>query len=266
MENKNTEIDLLELFFKILFYVKKYYWIFVVAIVLAIILSIFNSYFYKETYTSSILLKVNEGDKHLQFEKNINIFQKDEAETNYGELITRIIKTAETYRANGNFDVLSERMAVNVNTLNKIISIDVENNNLEEKPVSNYLTISVKSSDKKIFSNLGEGFINFINSNRFVKSKYEKDTKFLKDLKDEIDKKLSLNDKQSEDDIITKEKILLNLKNAKLVEIVEDFYSPKPSSYNIKKALAINIFISIFLSLLVVLVLVLNKKMKDYKL
>jgi len=268
MEKNNTEIELFELFVKTLFYFKKYFWIFIVAIVLSVSFTFINSKMYNETFISSMLLKVNEGDKHLQIEKEttINSFHENENKTNYGELITRIINTAEILRANRNFELLAKRMNVDAKVLNKIISISVQNNNLENKPVSNYVTITVTSTNKNVFQNLETGFVNFISSNKFVKSKFERDTKFLNDLKNQIERRQEIsNNNLIKEDIIINEKILLNLKQANLVELVEEFYLPNPSKYYFKKAILINVFISLFLAIFIVFLLVISKKMKDYK-
>jgi len=118
--NNNKEIDLIEFFIKILFYTKKYKWIFIVAIVLAIGLSIYKTNSQMVSYTSSMLLKVNDNNENKIQNTNISfkIYQKN-TEQNSGELISKVINSAETYRINDNINTLINRMKQKKKILNQ---------------------------------------------------------------------------------------------------------------------------------------------------
>jgi len=262
MENKNTEIDLIELFIKIALYIKKYIWIFAVAIILAVVVSVIKKMNVKETYTSSMLLKVQNVNDEVINEKVINIYQKPEKK-NYAELITRIINTADILNSNKNIDELAKRMQVDKNILENVISINANNKNLKGEPISDFVTITVTAKQTDVFSKIEKGLINYINTNTFIKEKYQNDSVFYTSIIKEIDKKID--EAESYDNFLLKEKLKLKLHKLNIVELVEGFYVPTPQSYCLKKALATNLLIFIFLSFLIIGAIFFNKKIKEYK-
>jgi len=257
MENRNTEIDLLELIAKLFIYIKKYFWIFIVAIILAIVFSFVKNKMYTKTYTSSMLLRVNDENKQLLDYREIIFFPKDDNTKKMGELVTRIINTSEILRSNGNYQILANRMNINLELIKDINSIDAENNDFEEK----LITITVSANNVDLFKNTEDGFVNFINSNQFVKAKKLRDSVFFTDLINNINNQ----DVLSKEDLILKEKLILSLKQINIVEKVEGFYKPISNKFNLKKVLFINIFVSLFASLFIIIFIVFVGKLKEYK-
>lgn len=285
MDNKN-EIDLVELLIKVYLYLKKYIWILLLAVSIGIIYTLIKSNFQKDTYTSSMLLETKSENNYM-YAVTFKEFQ-NRFETNPGELIIKIINSANELRKNGNLKVLAKRMELTEEQVKGISSIQSIYQYKRGEAISNLVTINASSSDKEVFNFLSSGIINYINNNKYITDKNKSDSIFLTEVINKIDKKIkeidSLQTKSLNTNNVTNifiyqenslfsESIMLNSlreklekerMNIKQVQLVEDFYIPNPSKNNIKFNLIVNIAIFTFIGFLIIFFLILNKKANIY--
>lgn len=287
MERNRNEIDLIELLIKIYLYIKRYLWIFLIAIAIAIIFTILKSILQKPVYTSSMVIETkNENDfmYALTFREIQQRFEK-----NPGELIVKIINSANNLIQNGNIEVLANRMGITSEQAEQINSVSASYKYTKGEAISNYVTINVSSSDKIIFKDLNTGIKNYINNNTFIKNKYLSDSIFLSNIIKKLDKKIieldSLQNKFLKEGIVSdmfiykensfflenimltslKEKFIEELNNLDQINIVENFYIPiKKSAFN-KNDYIINIAVFIFLSFIIIFIIIINTKANHYK-
>ena len=286
MENRN-EIDLIELLIKIYLYLKRYVWIFLIAIAIAIIFTILKSTFQKPVYTSSMVIETkseNDFMYALTFREIQQRFEK-----NPGELIVKIINSANNLIQNGNIEVLANRMGITTEEAIQINSVSASYKYTKGEAVSNYVTINVSSSNKIIFKDLNTGIKNYINNNTFIKNKYSSDSIFLSNIIKKVDKKIieldSLQNKFLKDGIVSdmfifkessfflenimltslKEKFIEELNNLDQINIVENFYIPQKKSPFNKNDFIINIAVFIFLSFIIIFIIIINTKANHYK-
>ncbi|MCF6365102.1 MAG: hypothetical protein L3J35_02760 [Bacteroidales bacterium] len=285
MSNKN-EIDLIELLIKVYLYLKKYIWVLIIAISIGVIFTVIKSKSRKATYISSMVLKTKSENDFMYtftFREFQNRFQK-----NPGELIVKIISSANELRKNGNLKALSKRMELTEEQVKKISSITASYNNKKGEAISNLVTINAVSTNKDVYKYLSNGIINYINNNSYINEKNKSDSIFLKQVIAKIDIKINELDslqtkfmrsgnvkdifiyKQNsffaENIMLSslKEKLIKELSGTKQTQIIEGFYLPKPTKKSIKSALIINVAIFVFIALFIIFFLIINKKAKQY--
>ncbi len=286
-EKKRTEIDLIEILIKLYLYTLKYKWFFVIAIIISIAYSFITISIQEESFESSMVIKTD-LEKDYMYAVTFQEFQ-NRFEQNPGELIIKVMNSADNLINNDNIDELAKRTEINSNILESLNSIKTEYKYTKGEAVSNYVTISVSASDTKIYNTLGEGIISFINSNSSILAKHQRDSVFLTEVIIKLDKKISELDSLqnkflktgkfndliiykensffSENIMLTslREQLSLDLKEINQVEIIEDFYIPKTNPKNLKKVLTSNVIIFLFISIILVFFLILNQKANDYK-
>ena len=288
MENNKNEIDLIELFIKIYLYLRKYAWIILIAIIIGVVFSVVKSKFQKPVYTSSMIIETKTENNYM-YAMTFKEFQ-ERFEKNPGELIVKIINSANDLRRNGNIQVLADRMGLTTEKIQQISSISANYNYTKGEPISDYVTIIATTNNPDIFKPLNAGIINYINNNNYIKNIYIADSVLLTDIISKVNVKIieldSLQKQLINEDIkkldisllggksyimqsiqlvTLKEKLKIELSNLDQVKIVEDFYIPNPTKRSYKSGLIANISIFIFIGLMIIFFIILNKKAMQYK-
>ncbi len=286
MDNKN-EIDLFELLIKIYLYLKKYYLVIIIAVLSAVVFTFAKNYSSPEKYTSSMILSVK-PDNNYMYAITLKEYAK-RYEKNPAEIITGIISQANEMLKNGNTEILAKKMNIDTKDLKHLKSISsIYKFDKNEAPGS-IVKVNATASNKIIFNNLGNGIINLINNNSYVKSKTSEDSLMIINIIKTTDKKIkeldSLQEKFLKDgkinDLIIfkdnsffgesimmtslKEKLKNELQNIKQAKLVENFYTPGAVKTSIKTALIINTAVSLFFAVFIIAVIVFIKKAKDYE-
>jgi hypothetical protein len=286
MTHSKNEIDLIELSIKIFIYLKKYFWIFALAIILGIAYSMITA---KSVifYESEMLIKTRSENNFMYAvtlkELNTNI------EENPGELIVKIIESLNKNIENKNIELLEQKTGLNEKQLKQITSIEAFHQYIKGEAVSNFVTVKVTGRNIDAFSGLSGGIIKYINTNSYILEKRKNDSLFLADIIQKLNLKIAELDKLQEnfiknnsinnietykDNSFFTENIMLSSLKEKLIyeqsqlnqtELIEDFFLPVEKTNASKKSILINVFIFLFLSFIVVFFLILNKKAKEYQ-
>lgn len=287
MEKSKSEIDLLEFLIKIYLYLKKYWWILLIAVLTGIIYTFIFSNSKTVSYGSSMIISVK-PDNDYMYAITFKEFSK-RYEKNPAEVIIGIINQANEFIKSGNTEKLAQKMNLNATDLKGIKSIIPEYK--FEKGVSpgNIVQIKVVSGNKEVYNKLGEGIEFLINDNPYVKEKISEDSLMLINMIDKIEIKTKELDSFAEkflksgktteffvfkDDSFFGESVMLSslkeklnneLHNLKQAKIVEDFYSPKSKTASIKVPVIINTVIFLFLGIVIIFFIVFNKKAKSFE-
>jgi len=287
MEHKNNEIDLLELLIKTYLYLKKYWWIFVIAIILGGIFTLIKNHYLDKNYKSSMILSVK-PDNDYMYALTLKEFNKH-YEKNPAEIINGIIEQSNELIKNGNFDILAKKMNLNNEYIKGLKSVLSEYRFEKGEAPGNSVKITVNSSNQKVFNKLGEGLLFLINNNSFVKKKNTEDSLMLINIINKTDVKIheldSLQSKFLKNGKVTdlfifkdnsffsesvkmnslKEKLMNELKNLRQATLIEDFYLPKADKTNFTKTALLNIFIFVILAFFVIVFIIFNKKAKAFE-
>ena len=286
--NTKNEIDLIETFLKIYIYLRKYFWIFIIAVSAGILFTIVKNVLSGSNYHSSMIIETKTKSNYM-YAITFEEFQ-DRFEKNPGELILKVLNSANSLIENNNFTILAERMGLTEDQTEQIISINAQYKYIKEEPVSNFITIYANTKNPNLFNPLNNAIVNYINNNKYIKELYITDSIFLSKVISEIDIKIKeldslqnqiMNDNLEKSNITImgnasfmtesiqlvsmRGKLQSELNNLEKVNIVEDFYIPKKSSFFKIKEMIINIFIFILISFFVLLLIIINKKALKYK-
>ncbi|NPA67310.1 MAG: hypothetical protein GXO50_01745 [Chlorobi bacterium] len=289
MKEDRNEIDLLELLFKIYFYLKKYAVILVAAVIAAVLVTFAANIYDKKEYKSSMILSVKQDNDYMYAVTMKEVPKR--FEKNPAEAVTGIIMQADNIIKNGNFETLSRKMNIPVAKLKGLKSITAEYSLEKNSAPGNIVKINAEANNTEIFEILGKGVLNMIEENPFIKDKYDNDSVFLANVIANVENKIkkidSLQSKYlktgNADELILfknesffgeavslsslKAKLLKELSDLQQAQIVEDFFVPQKTSgkSSFLKTLIINIIIFLFSAVIIISFIVFNQKAKEYQ-
>ncbi|MCD4794176.1 MAG: hypothetical protein K8R54_13140 [Bacteroidales bacterium] len=286
MENNKNEIDLIELLIKIYLYLKKYYWVFLIAIVAGFVFAFIKNKYFSKEFESSMIISVKSDNDYI----NYNLSEKPKTYKNQREIIEKLINSINSQIISENFTDLSKKLLIPENQLTDIKSIKSDNNEEDKSELSNIYKIDVVIKDTEILNYFGEGIKYYINNNSFIKKQIKSDSLFLTSVISKIELKiieldnlqkqiLEENFRQSNLAIIgnrsyitesirlvsLREKLQSELFNLEKVNIIEEFYIPTKQTGSLIKDLFLSVAIMLFIGFIIISLIILNNKAKQYK-
>ncbi len=288
MEKNRNEIDIIEFLLKIYLILRKHLIFIIIPLALGIVYTVIKEQTKADVYGSNMVLKIQPEEEYMYtvtMKEFLNKYDKNPV-----EIVEKIMKEASDFRANGNYELLSERMKLPVEKIKQIKYLGTSYRYEKGEAYSELITINAKTTNPELFLELNQGIINLINSNRYVESKHLSDSILLSNLISKLDNKIKELDSvqkqllkkgiyQSNITIVgefsifaesvqltaLKEKLILKLSRLQRAEIVEPFYKPGSAEKSFKKDLIINSILSIFIGLIIILFKIVNQKANRYQ-
>jgi len=173
MAERNDEIDLLELFAKIIFLLKKNTKIIVLAFVVGTLLGLGYYQYVPKVYESKMILL------------------SDILTSSYSE---RITESLNRLISESNTKILSERLKMSAQDATQIVKIEIESvkqSKTKDEKENEIFIVTVKVLDKNIFPKLQENVITYLRNNEYVKIRVEQRKIYILAIIKKIDEQLS---------------------------------------------------------------------------
>ena len=151
---RKDEIDLIEVFLTIYVFFKKHFWFLVISVVIGGVFGHLAKFYTKKYYESDMLVKSY-------------VIPDD--------IFIRYIQNIQNVLSDGNIDFLSSRMEIDSSMLSKLkgINAEIEYDQKDNKKSLEYIKITAKVSDNKIFPDLQKAINNFLSKELYVQSEIE---------------------------------------------------------------------------------------------
>lgn len=280
MENNRNEVDLIEAIVKFYLYLKKYYLILIISLVAGIIFSFVKTKIQDPVYSSSMIIE-SKADSDFLYAISLNE-EENEVRQNHGQIIVELINSLNSLRINENIETLIKKTKLTTEQIRPLISVEAFYKYKKDEPENNLVTVIAASSSPETFKYLGQGIINFINTNDYIHSKYTSDSVYLSNVIKNIDLKIGqLNENKGNinlpkigkdkisDPLIEsvklfslKEKLLNEMKKLNKSKIIEDFYIPVINK-NIKRTFILNTILFLLAGILTIIFLIIHRKSKN---
>jgi len=173
MAENNDQIDLLELFAKLIFLIKRNAKLIILCFFIGTILGFWYFSYGAKIYQSKMVLL------------------SDILTASYTE---RITESLDRLISEGNTKILSDRLNMPEQDVNQILNIVIEsvkqNNGKDDKGNSLFI-VTVKVLNKDIFPRLQEGIITYLRNNEYVRIRVEQRKKYTIEIIKKIDEQLS---------------------------------------------------------------------------
>ncbi len=237
-QQRQDEIDLVELFYKIFAFFRKYFWVMVGFLIVGASYGLFKSLKTDEFYESEMVVTSSLDN----------------------EMLISLLNNPQKLKQKGEKELLAKTLSISIEGVNDIKSIDAifeENTNQKN---SNRIVIKVAAVNRELIDSIYSGINSYIKSNTHIKQellieeqqirylieKTEKEIEDLEELKDgEVDKNLSsqmmiINDQPMPNKLIldlTKEKLNLEKQLEFLApyNVIQPYYIPENSTKNTKE-------------------------------
>jgi len=237
-QQRQDEIDLVELFYKIFAFFRKYFWVMVGFLIVGASYGLFKSLKTDEFYESEMVVTSSLDN----------------------EMLISLLNNPQKLKQKGEKELLAKTLSISIEGVNDIKSIDAifeENTNQKN---SNRIVIKVAAVNRELIDSIYSGINSYIKSNTHIKQellieeqqirylieKTEKEIEDLEELKDgEVDKNLSsqmmiINDQPMPNKLIldlTKEKLNLEkqLEFLATYNVIQPYYIPKNSTKKTKE-------------------------------
>lgn len=159
-ENRNDEIDLIEVFFNIYIFLKRKFWFLFIATFIGAALGYSTKFFGSEHFESTMLIEsyTLEDDILIEYFDNL---QKIIEDRNYQYLSSKFeteIKYISSLKEISAEKLLDEETIININE-------DIEN--------PNYIKVIVKSNNNDLYKILNKSLLNYLNKEKYITDEIE---------------------------------------------------------------------------------------------
>lgn len=169
-ENREDEINLLELFLKSLYIIRANFWLIISFFIVGTLVGLGYYYNSKKIYENSMVI-------------SSNILTKSYCQ--------KLIERANKYRRENNLKALASQLSLSEAQAKEIILIKVDDVlEVTENKEQTALLITVRVGNQDILQDLQSGVIEYLENNEFVKIRVEQNEKFFKETIAKLDEEI----------------------------------------------------------------------------
>ncbi len=197
----SKEISFEQLFTSILRFVKKNFFIMLIAVLVGVGLGFVKSFTTPPLYETGMTV-FSRLENEYTFENEKTRFSSFYS----GEIVANKIKTLQTALDNSNYEYISKELGMSVDSVKLLKEIEVEflypiEGTRSEKYVKeiDYFNVNVKFSDNSILPKLEKGFKKMVENDKFIKTKLEEIKSMTRKMIADIDNEILEIDKAKND-------------------------------------------------------------------